>query len=753
MKICKYQGFRLATVVLLQLGTGPLARAQFPWPVTPFNQSQQITGNFSEFRDTESADHFHNGTDIPKPDGSPVYPVKDGVVTGLVRTGSNAYVRVQDLAYVHISPSPSLGVGDSVFTSQSILGTILPGLGHVHFTNGYVGAERNSMLAGTGLTPFIDTWAPIIRYIRFFQNNSNAEFAGAQVMGPIDIVVKVDEQNGPPSSALSRRNNGTYSIGYKIYTSDTSSIVYQLPNDGIRFRFNTKPSNSYVHRVFHDQLSSTTSHVYIVTNNVSSDNFWNTGALPPDDYVVMAFTSDTRGNTDTLYQAVEVLESDVTPPDPPQIKFVRTEPNDLIVSWLANADPGLNGFRLRFSFDNITWSPRLDESDLQSSSVDTNFQVSLNRPIYFYLTSVDNALIPNESLRSDIYGASNVQPEVKILIVDGFDRMEGGSWQLPWHDMVFYYGSALSENGYGFDSVSNDAIVSGEVSLIDYHVVFWLLGDEADADETFSMSEQALVESFLQSGGNLFISGSEIAWDLDPDSDSPAATPSDESFLQEYLHADYAGKKAAAHTATGISGSIFDGLTIDFGSAPYEVESPDYLIPVGDGAIASLRFDESSIAAVQFDGIWAGSPNPGKLVFFGFPFETITSDQVRLVVMERILEYFIPTTNVAENKAGVPQAYILDQNYPNPFNPQTKLSFGLPAPSWVSLEVFNSLGQKIVILAQGFRPAGQFTEIWRGLDGQLIPVTSGIYFARLIAESGPGDEVMFEKTIRMTITR
>ncbi|MFQ5772780.1 MAG: hypothetical protein ACE5HX_19750, partial [bacterium] len=94
------------------------AQTQFPWPVTPFRASHEITGNFAEFRDTGSADHFHNGTDIPKPDGSPVYPVKAGVVTSIGKVssqGSNAFVRVQDVAYVHIAPNPVLSIGDSVF--------------------------------------------------------------------------------------------------------------------------------------------------------------------------------------------------------------------------------------------------------------------------------------------------------------------------------------------------------------------------------------------------------------------------------------------------------------------------------------------------------------------------------------------------------------------------------------------------------------------------------------------------------------
>lgn len=83
------------------------------WPVTPFFETHPITGVFGEFRNTLSSDHFHNGVDIPKPDGSPVYPVYNGIVTSIgtvASSGTDAFVRVRynvsgltkSDAYVHM---------------------------------------------------------------------------------------------------------------------------------------------------------------------------------------------------------------------------------------------------------------------------------------------------------------------------------------------------------------------------------------------------------------------------------------------------------------------------------------------------------------------------------------------------------------------------------------------------------------------------------------------------------------------------
>ncbi len=709
----------------------------------------------AEFRDTGSADHFHNGTDIPKPDGSPVYPVKDGIVTALSRSGSSAYVRVQEIAYVHINPRSSLSVGDSVFMSQSILGTIIAGQGHVHFTNGFVGSERNSLLPGSGLSPFDDKWAPIIRYTRFYLNSSTVTFPADKVSGLVDIVVKVDEQNGPPSSRLSRRNNGTYEIGYKILSADRSTVVYSPPADGVRFQFDTKPSNGFVHNVFYDQLSSTTSHVYIVTNNVNGDNFWDTTTLQNGEYTVMVFAADTFGNADTLYSTVEVTEPDNVPPEQPLIQFVGSDSQQLQVRWYPNRDPDLLGYRLFFSFDNVAWQPRLNESRLTKSKMDTSFNVSLNRDIYFRLQAVDNAAVQNVSIQSDVYGSSNVKPEFKILIVDGFDRTEAsGSWHQPWHDFAFLYGKAIAENNFGFETAANDVILDSSIVLENYDAVMWLLGDESFVDETFDSVEQNMVKSYLEQGGNLFVSGSEIAWDLDQDGNTTGSTNDDENFLNDYLKVDFAGNDADLLAVTGVQGTIFEGLDLEFGAVPYEEDSPDFINPVGNNTLANIKYNSNKIAAIQFEGVFGAGVKPGKMVYFGFPFETVTSEDTRSEVMKRILRFFFPTTLV-ENKEGTPPTgFALFQNYPNPFNPTTAISYRLPFPSRVKIVVLNVLGQKIRTLVDAGKSAGIFTETWDGLNDRKVPVTSGIYLIKMQANAAEaGLNRVFEKTVRMTLLR
>jgi hypothetical protein len=74
----------------------------------------------------------------------------------------------------------------------------------------------------------------------------------------------------------------------------------------------------------------------------------------------------------------------------------------------------------------------------------------------------------------------------------------------------------------------------------------------------------------------------------------------------------------------------------------------------------------------------------------------------------------------------MPNTYYLQQNYPNPFNPNTNIQFAIPQSSFVQLEVFNALGEKIDVLVSEQLSAGTYNFDWNA-EG----MTSGIYFYKL----------------------
>ncbi|MBD3402047.1 T9SS type A sorting domain-containing protein [candidate division GN15 bacterium] len=83
----------------------------------------------------------------------------------------------------------------------------------------------------------------------------------------------------------------------------------------------------------------------------------------------------------------------------------------------------------------------------------------------------------------------------------------------------------------------------------------------------------------------------------------------------------------------------------------------------------------------------------------------------------------------------MPNQYTLYENYPNPFNPSTTISYDIPAPTTVTLDIINVLGQTIRTLVQEHQPSGHHRVVWDGRTDSGQPVASGIYFYRLTAET------------------
>ncbi len=545
---------------------------KYQWPVTPLNTSHSINGNFSEFRNTLSSDHFHNAVDIGEPDGEPCYAVFDGEVYSIGNSGSNSYVRVatnfngmwKHFSYVHILPNPALSVGDPVTAGITILGTIYTGLGHVHLVERELvgdindnGAEINNTRENGGLTPYIDTEPPIIdrSSLKFFADQTAIEIPAHGLSGRIDIRVKIVDWNGPYSG---HRNNGPYLSGYRVWNEDTSQIVFEPHDLGIKYRFDRKPYNSYVHQVFAENVATLSNPVFWLTNGSGANdinqslevtnNYFQASLLDTGNYVLEIFSEDTRGNQDVEFFNISVTDQDITPPSRPEIySIVNIDQYTFFeINWLQNTDPDLLGYRLYCSTDDqlATWQLIADEFQLTKDSTSYSDAIVIftdeEEGYFYYLSAIDSN--GNESDRSDVYGYSiNIDAIDKksALIVNGFTRYSGsGSWPNPTHSFVkSYFDPLITIDSLVVSSCSNEAVIENKISLIDFDIVIWFVGDESTVDETFSSTEQSRIMSYLANGGRLFVSGSEIGWDLGRAHNRSEA--GDQDFYHNYLKANY----------------------------------------------------------------------------------------------------------------------------------------------------------------------------------------------------------------------
>ena len=80
---------------------------------------------------------------------------------------------------------------------------------------------------------------------------------------------------------------------------------------------------------------------------------------------------------------------------------------------------------------------------------------------------------------------------------------------------------------------------------------------------------------------------------------------------------------------------------------------------------------------------------------------------------------------------SLPVADLELTNYPNPFNPETVFSFAINEPGRVKLEIYNLKGQKVKTLCDEWTTELELNVLWQGDNQAGMPVSTGIYFARL----------------------
>lgn len=88
-------------------------------------------------------------------------------------------------------------------------------------------------------------------------------------------------------------------------------------------------------------------------------------------------------------------------------------------------------------------------------------------------------------------------------------------------------------------------------------------------------------------------------------------------------------------------------------------------------------------------------------------------------------------TGVEPSDISESVSFLLNQNYPNPFNPDTNISFSLTEADKVEIMIYNSKGQKVRTLVDGYYSSGEHVVNWNGKTDEQKPATSGIYFYRM----------------------
>ena len=213
------------------------------------------------------------------------------------------------------------------------------------------------------------------------------------------------------------------------------------------------------------------------------------------------------------------------------------------------------------------------------------------------------------------------------------------------------------------------------------------------------------------------------------------------------------------------SGALEDTTEITIAGVDEVPELPDNVKGIGlkyhfgpDG----LQFNNTVTIRIPFtqeDLALAGVKNPLELEIYYY--HTSTGEWVQLEIIDENDQYIYVqvdqfcylniaksgVTGVNQNQQQiVPEDNLLEQNYPNPFNPETHISFQVPAPNNIQIEIYNSAGQKIRTLVDETMSIGRYDVIWDGRDDYGQTVSSGMYFYAMRSEG-------FKQIRRMVFTK
>lgn len=158
----------------------------------------------------------------------------------------------------------------------------------------------------------------------------------------------------------------------------------------------------------------------------------------------------------------------------------------------------------------------------------------------------------------------------------------------------------------------------------------------------------------------------------------------------------------------------------------------------------------SGFDSVNIDQYYGAGNDNVKLRFRLVSNSTLEADGIYIDDIEFISTE--TTLNVISDNR-IPSNYILHQNYPNPFNPVTKVKYELPQVSYISLKVYNILGQEVRILYEGLQNMGTYELTWDGKNNYDTNLPSGIYIYRIEAIPQNNSSVIFSQSKKMILLK
>jgi hypothetical protein len=623
----------------------------------------------------------------------------------------------------------------------------------------------------------------MVQFITDLTNTFHNEIPGSQVTLATPAV---DWNDGWDYNTLATVSDGLFIMGYDYYYSGSSSTGPNAPLTGDGYTVSWTV-NDYLNKTnnqadkliigcpyFGFEWPATSSSAGASTTDTGSAKFyaemegnalsygklWHESSQTPwyryqnpnwiqgwyDDSLSLSLKYDFAINNDLLGVGVWAMGYDGSNPelwDLLSAKFGAnappTTPSRLIIKNIGNGAVMIDFQGSQAADIYIALRGYLDNNTLDTLGIYTQRPIVIDNltagESYFLSISATNDF--GSSPQTELLGVIPSSGNVKCLIINGFDRVNGTN---NTFNFIRQHGRAFHAQGYPFDTATNEAVMEGDINLDNYAVVDWILGEEGTATSSFTGAEQNLVISYLENGGFLFVSGSEIGYDL-----SSQGSATDNQFFQDYLKADYisdaAGGQQGTYSSYGVSNSLLDGIsdiTFDNGThGTYDVDWPDGIKPV-NGAEVCAKFNDVDYATrggmgISYTGTFGNSSENGGVVFLSVGFETIYPESKRDQLLDRILNFYETELSIINNShVSLPEEVSIHALYPNPTNSSLTLEFLTDLNNGVAqIAIIDILGRQVKTVDISLVGKYKHTWVWNGMDDHNRELPTGIYILTL----------------------